>query len=424
MYDRGNGIYELTCAFDSDWGFLIRTSTSSWAQGTKYGAADDKTVIKFDVPFRLVSNQTANPVDIRFSEPEFFHSHFWTSTFADLNYGPASEAERSGAFAALTEAADKWVEMGVDGFRLDAVKHIYHNQDSDENPVFLKKFYDRMNDTWHRTGGQGDFYMVGEMLDGSSKAAPYYKGLPALFEFDFWYRLSWALQNGTGCYFAKDIMSYRDAYRTVRPDYIAAVKLSNHDENRTGSELGGDVDKMKVAAAVLLTASGEPYIYQGEELGYTGTKDNGDEYVRTPVMWDRSGAEIAAGALDGKVDMAMLVPGISVEAQEKDGNSLLNVYRTFSMLRNTYPALAHGQMERHPVYNDTNDGIPSVAAWYMTDGEDRMLVLHNFAGRNVTLSLDDDLSRPVALLGRAAVKASGGGYQLLLDGLSSVVFEL
>ena len=38
----------------------------------------------------------------------------------------------------MAASADKWLRMGVDGFRLDAVKHIYHNASSDENPTFLK----------------------------------------------------------------------------------------------------------------------------------------------------------------------------------------------------------------------------------------------------------------------------------------------
>lgn len=123
-------------------------------------------------------------------------------------------------------------------FRLDAVKHIYHNAYNDENPTFLKKFYDRMNDSYHANGGQGDFYMVGEMLDDGANAAPYYKGLPALFEFSFWYKLSWALQNGIGRYFVKDILAYQPAYRQYRSDYIEATKLSNHDEDRTATALG------------------------------------------------------------------------------------------------------------------------------------------------------------------------------------------
>ena len=96
----------------------------------------------------------------------------------------------------------------------------------------------------------------------------YYRGLPALFEFTFWYKLKWALQNGIGCYFVKDILDAQSLYAPYRSDYIEATKLSNHDEDRTGSDLGQSVEKMKVAAAVLLTAQGSPYIYQGA-VSYT-----------------------------------------------------------------------------------------------------------------------------------------------------------
>lgn len=61
---------------------------------------------------------------------------FYTASFADLNYGKAETLETSPVFRKVTDAAKGWIDRGVDGFRLDAVKHIYHNDKSDENPVF------------------------------------------------------------------------------------------------------------------------------------------------------------------------------------------------------------------------------------------------------------------------------------------------
>lgn len=421
FYDRGNGLYDLTLDFDSDWGFLIRTSSTTWDGGTKYGAPGASAIISFGEPFTLTNT---SPDNIRFSQPAMYHSHFWTPAFADLNYGKATEAEQSKAFVAVTTAADKWVNMGVDGMRLDAVKHIYHNAYSDENPTFLKKFYDRMNTTYQSRGGEGNFYMVGEMLDDANKVAPYYAGLPALFEFSFWYRLQWALQNETGCYFAKDIMGYQSLYQSYRTDYIEATKLTNHDEDRAGSDLGQSLAKMKLAAAVLLTAPGEPYIYQGEELGYWGTKGNGDEYVRTPIMWDKAGKQLASGNLSGKIDKAMLTADISVEAQADNQNSLLSFYRTFAQLRNTYPALAQGVMKKHDVYNDSNEDFKSIAAWYRDLNGERMLVLHNFGGKSQVLTLTDNLEKAVGVLGEAKLLRGEEESQILLGAYSSVVFTL
>lgn len=422
FYTEDDTHYHLTLDFDSDWGFLIRTSTTSWDGGTKFGAPDNQTILELGVPFTLTSASTA--ANIQFSLPTMYHSHFWTAAFADLNYGKASEADASAAFKAVTEAADKWVGMGVDGFRLDAVKHIYHNAYNDENPTFLKKFYDRMNESYHARGGEGDFYMVGEMLDDAANVAPYYKGLPALFEFSFWYRLRWALQNGIGRYFVKDILEYQPAYRQYRTDYIEATKLSNHDEDRAASELGRVEGRLRVACAVLLTAQGEPYIYQGEELGYWGTKSNGDEYVRTPILWDRAGRELASGSLSGKVDRQMLTESISVEAQAGEENSLLNLYRTFARLRNTYPALAEGAMTKHPVYNENNADGEAVAVWYREKEGERMFVAHNFGDKALTLTLDDALGKAVGLSGEATIKRDDNGTLLTLGAYSSVVFTL
>ena len=135
FYTEDDTHYHLTLDFDSDWGFLIRTSTTTWDGGTKFGAPNSQTILELGVPFTLTSASTA--ANIQFSLPTMYHSHFWTAAFADLNYGKASEADASAAFKAVTEAADKWVGMGVDGFRLDAVKHIYHNAYNDENPNFF-----------------------------------------------------------------------------------------------------------------------------------------------------------------------------------------------------------------------------------------------------------------------------------------------
>ncbi|MCD8312821.1 MAG: alpha-amylase [Bacteroidales bacterium] len=416
-----SNIYEITLYLDTDWGFLIRTSSTVWTAGTKYGAANNSDIITLGVPFTLhVSTTSFDPANIQFSKPLQFHSHLWTNWFADFNYGAADEAEKSGAFQDLAESGDKWINMGVAGFRLDAVKHIYHNANSNENPTFLKKWYDRMNETYKATGADDEFYMVGEQMSEPNEVAPYYAGIPALFEFAFWYRLSWALNNETGCYFADNITSYQPLYAAYRSDYVEPTKLSNHDENRAAEDLGRDSNRIRLACTVLLTAGGQPYIYQGEELGYWGSKDSGDENVRTPILWDKAKSKLATGYVSG--NNSMLTSDISVEAQEADESSLLNLYRSFAQLRNTYPALAYGTMKVHNYYNDNTDYTP-IAAWYLNSSDGNALVVHNFGGENLLLQdLGEDLSNPIALMGTAQV--SDDNSLLLIGPYSSVVFDL
>ena len=364
----------------------------------------------------------ATAADILFSSQVQwkYHSAFFTDWFADLNYGPANECASSPAYQAIASAARGWVERGVDGFRLDAVKHIYHNARSDENPRFLAIFYDDMNDAYHAAGHADDIYMVGEVLSEHNEVAPYYAGLPALFEFSFWYRLEWAINNGQGYYFAKDLLDYRAEYAAVRSDYVAATKLTNHDEDRAASLLGRNMDKCRLAAAVLLTAQGTPYIYYGEELGLYGTKGNGDEYVRGPMLW----GDAYTTAYTDKVDAGVEANVPSVSAQQADASSLLNTYHDFIRLRNTYPALATGTMSRHAVYNETNEAYPTLAAWVMTQGNERLLVFHNFGSSAIELPLTDTIRKAVGTQGTVEQAKQDGKTLVRLGGYSSAVYLL
>ena len=120
----------------------------------------------------------------------------------------------------------------------------------------------------------------------------------------------------------------------------------------------------------------------------------------------------------------MLTESISVEAQAEEENSLLNLYRTFARLRNTYPALAEGAMTKHPVYNENNADGEAVAVWYREKEGERMFVAHNFSDKARTLTLDDALGKAVGLSGEATIKRDGGSTLLTLGAYSSVVFTL
>ncbi len=409
----GSGLCTLSLELQTSWGVLVRTSQSQW-DSHKYGAPTGKNRLSWGDPLKL-SNSDSQDILLPDMATTMYHSHFWTAWFADLNYGPASECETSEAFKAVCESADKWIGLGVDGFRLDAVKHIYHNASSDENPTFLKKFYDRCNTSYKAAGGSGDIYMVGEHFSSAAEVAPYYKGIPAFFEFSFWWTLKDAINSGTGGDFVGTIQGFTGEYSKYRSDYIEATKLSNHDEDRAGNDLGRDREKMKLAAAVLLTAGGQPYIYQGEELGYWGSKSGGDEYVRTPMMWTADVSGLASAKLGGKIDYNMLSADISVEAQSQDSESVLAVYRRFGELRDRYASLAKGSFDFCAEVSST----PAVSAWYRSYGGQRVLVVHNFGGAKTSVNLSsDNLDNPIGTQGSVAVN----GSRLTLGPRASAVF--
>ena len=420
FYSKGNNIYELTVSYESSWGFLIRTSNTTWDGGTKYGSSNTDSRVNIGVPYTLTNS---NPQNIVLSGTDIyiFHSNFYTDWMPDINYGSVNTFKESKPYQELVASAKGWIDRGVAGFRLDAVKHIYHNSYSNENPTFLKGFYEDLNSYYKAANGE-ELYMVGEVLDGATNVAPYYAGLPALFEFDFWYRLEYAINNNVGRYFLKDILSYQAQYKAVNADYIEATKLSNHDEDRTRSKLNKDLNRCKLAATVLLTASGEPYIYYGEEIGIYGTKERDDQYVRSRMLWgDNYTTDYTKG---NNIDATMEDAVGDVSKQSADKNSLLNVYKAFGKARNTYEALAKGDMQKHSVYNETNGDYNSIAAWYREYNEERVLVLHNFSANAVELTISDKIKNVIVTLNSVETKDDESGKKVKMGGYSSVVFEL
>jgi len=406
LYETSSGIFEITVDFSSSWGFLLRTSTTSWDNGTKWGG--NGTALTLGTPY-TVNNSSAK--DIPFSGGVSYFASF-DSTMPDLNYGPYTTAASSAAFKDLAASADKWINMGVNGMRLDAVLWIYQKQ-VDANVAFLTAWYDHCNATYKARGGTGDFFMVGEAwTDTPPEMAPYFKALPSNFDFHFWWNLKDAINSGQGAYFADKVIYSRDLFKAQRAGFIDSIKLSNHDENRAAEDLGRSLEKEKLAAAVLLTSPGKPFIYQGEELGYWGKKDNGDEFIRTPIKWSRSGG-IMLESLGGKVDKEMLSPEISVEAQTEDPASLLNVYRKFAGARNSYKALAGGEIASILSSNR------AVALWTMSCDGQTVLVAHNFSGNVASITLSG-YSVDNLLVSNGVV--TGKGSSLTLGAYASAVF--
>ncbi len=421
--DKGDGTFYLVTEINGKWGMLVR-KYMNWDAGSKFGAAGDA-----DLTEGKTIDLVAEGKDINFtgngryrielsnvSTETLYYMGCFSDWMPDLNYGDVSKAETNPCFQDLAASADKWINLGVDGLRLDAVKHICGGIDSynnASNQTLLKKWYDHCNATYKAAGHTDDIFIVAEAWDGHNNEKNYYKGINSCFEFDYFGTLAQAL-NGNASGYVSTVNGFLSDHTAVRADAVTSIFMSNHDQHRAAESLGRKLEKEKQAAAMMLTTPGKPFVYQGEELGYYGKKDGGDEYVRTPILWDKAGKECAKKGVNNKVDNGMLTSSISVEAQDADANSLLNVYRTWSRLRNTYPALADGTMTVAP----GNGG--SIAAWYMTSGSQKLLVVHNTAASEKTVTVKDDTSRAVGLLGTATLDHDA----LTLGPNSSVVFKL
>jgi glycosidase len=421
--DKGDGSFYLVMDINGKWGMLVR-KYMNWDAGSKFGAAGDGNLTEGkaidlvaegkDISFTGNGRYKIELTNV--STETLYYMGCFSDWMPDLNYGDPAKAETNPCFQDLAASADKWINLGVDGLRLDAVKHICGGIDSynnTSNQTLLKKWYDHCNATYKAAGHSDDIFIVAEAWDGHNNEKNYYKGINSCFEFDYFGTLTQAL-NGNASGYVSTVNGFLSDHTAVRADAVTSIFMSNHDQHRAAESLGRKLEKEKQAAAMMLTTPGKPFVYQGEELGYYGKKDGGDEYVRTPILWDKAGKECAKKGVNNKVDNGMLTSSISVEAQDADANSLLNVYRTWSRLRNTYPALADGTMTVAP----GNGG--SIAAWYMTSGSQKLLVVHNTAASEKTVTVKDDTSRAVGLLGTATLDHDA----LTLGPNSSVVFKL
>jgi hypothetical protein len=206
--------------------------------------------------------------------------------------------------------------MGVDGFRLDAVPYLVEEasclMDCSGTHAFLREY------AAHIDSISPGAYTVGEVWDSIGRILPYYPDqLTSYFAFDLADSLRTAVRRGVGGRAPRRLPPYQD---TV-PAYRWSPFLSNHDGTRSMTVLGGDLAKAKLAATLLLTLPGLPFIYYGEEIGMTGDKP--DERLRTPMQWKPgAGTGFTTGTPWESAQPDSMT--VTVEAQDADSGSLLN----------------------------------------------------------------------------------------------------
>lgn len=286
---------------------------------------------------------------------------------ADLDFD--NEAVRSEIF----KVADFWLnEIGVDGFRLDAARHIYPDWEADRNPAFWIDFSERIE------AMKPNAFLVGEVWAETERVAPFFKGLKANFNFDLWLKIERLLTERKNLGLAYWLQEQRSRFGEVREDFIDAIMLSNHDQKRIGSTLNGNKAQMKLAAAILLTLPGQPYLYYGEEIGMLGEKP--DIFLREPFLWGDEALETRwkrpKFSKPGKVR--------SLNEALCDPNSLYYCYKHLIRLRNRFQEI--GAVNRTGI--EAMDGTPDQILAYVRRGERvAFLILHNLSDEWQQLTL-------------------------------------
>jgi alpha-amylase len=301
---------------------------------------------------------------------EYYFGLFWHG-MPDLN------VESPEVVAETRRIADFWIrEMGVDGFRLDAIRHLVEGGRGAQvehlpgTHTFLRGY------AAHLASVKPDVYTVGEVWDSIGAIMPYYPDqLTSHFMFQLSDDVLTAARTGSA---ANLYRGYLRLQHEGLPPHRYAPFLRNHDQSRTMTVLEGDEHKAKMAAALLLTLPGMPFIYYGEEIGIAGDKP--DENLRTPMHWTAAGGFTTGTPWRApQADFGTR----NVAAQDRDPNSLLNLHRRLIHLRKQNSALAMGRLIPLTASSE------GVAAFVRRDGDRSVLVVANLGATplsGVTLS--------------------------------------
>lgn len=258
-------------------------------------------------------------------DKEKYYGMFW-SGMADLNMDePRVRRE-------IYEIGRFWLNKGVDGFRLDAARHIYPDDEVQKTHAFWEEFRAEMEAT------KPDVYIVGEVWTTAERVAPFFRGLKANFNFDLSYGIQEIIISGRDeKQIVNTLLQNYEIFKQQNSDFIDATILTNHDQQRIGSVAKGNSQKLKMAANLLLTLPGNPFIYYGEELGMQGKKP--DEYIREAFLWNKRFVDAdRTNWIKPKYNTDSKVSPLKV--QQADADSLYNHYRTLIQLRKSQPALS------------------------------------------------------------------------------------
>ena len=262
----------------------------------------------------------------------YYEARFWDG-MPDLNL--QNEAVRR----EFEQIADFWLDMGVDGFRLDAVKE-YVTGSTEDNVEILSWFADYVH------GKDPENYLVCECWTDQNTYAKYYEsGVDSMFDFAFADKsgIIANVVNGkaSAASYAKNLEAEQTMYAQYNPDYMNAPFYTNHDMGRSAGYYVGEnsAAQTKLGNALNLLMNGNAFLYYGEELGMKGSGK--DENKRAPMYWSKDSN--AEGMCKGPADMEdFQMKFDSLEEQQEDPDSIYHYVKQVLRVRNQNPAIARG----------------------------------------------------------------------------------
>ncbi|MFL6352614.1 MAG: maltose alpha-D-glucosyltransferase [Bryobacteraceae bacterium] len=353
---------------------------------------------------------------------------------------------------AVMRTLEFWAEMGVDGFRLDAIPYLYEREGTNcenlpETHAFLKELRQHLDQTYPNR------MLLAEANMWPEDAVAYFGNgdeCHVSFHFPLMPRLFMALRLEDRlpiveilrrtppipetCQWAMFLRNHDELtlemvtdeerdymYRVYASDQRARINLGIR--RRLAPLLGNDRPRIEVMNALLFSLPGTPVIYYGDEIGMGDNVYLGDRNgVRTPMQWspDRNAGFSSANPqklyLPVNIDPAYHYESVNVEAQQDNPHSLLSWMKRLIALRKQYKAFGRGTLEFLQPSNQR------VAVFLRRYQQETILVIANLSRFAQPVELDLHKYRgytPVEMFGRTDFPTIGESYYPLTLGPNS-----
>ena len=345
----------------------------------------------------------------------------FSDTMVELNYDSDHVREE------IANVQDFWLDAGCDGFRYDAVRYFYvqNNSGGTITPNIAKNVEVMTFLAESARAKKPDCYLIGEDWADASEIMEGYSSGMNLFYFP---TSGTSTPTGVGSIhtarnyraFGNAVVSANNAIKEKNENADLAIFVSNHDEDRWGDYHDGmkyASEQRKAMASSYLLTPGTPFIYYGEELEMTGTRgktDMTDAMRRQAMLWGEE--EITCKQPENFVVANQ--GGKTVKECEENDFSSLNHYRKVLSIRNKYnDVFRHGKYEMYEI-NGSGTGY----GFKITHNGEVYYLIHNVYEDEIVATLPEGLTL-LEDINTLQTAASLSSNKLTLPGYSSVLLR-
>ncbi len=311
----------------------------------------------------------------------------------------------------IIKIMDFWLnDMEVAGFRIDAARHIFPPWDASFNLDFWNFFKSSLNQL------KPEAFTIGEIWADPIEIAPYFQGIDAVFNFELSFAIQKVLSNEKNEHLITQLIAVYQLYSIHKNDFIDAIMLSNHDQVRIGSILDGNIEKLKLAATILLTLPGQPFIYYGEEIGMLGKKP--DQHIREPFIWSKEENDTnTTHWIAPKFSTNETISDLALQLNSPE--SLVNHYKKLIKIRTSNETLGHVHNYNIQPFQEKNTKILG----YIRSLENQsILIIHNLIAKKQIVNIDKILIKFLILAEPSVINYHK--KTLTLNGYKSVILDI